>query len=207
MMDMEGSSDSGVVEFGVVCLLKGSIERTESALCRPTGSISFRDQGVHGIGPSEASSHPPFSDRYGQFAGYRKAGLLAAHNRHAENRFLKSTWAVPPRVPDWRKGEGTAQEWAPWIDTLALYRALYPGLPSYALGDLVRLFQLEGALQQVALAHCPETRRRPHCALYDALASALLLLRLENEPGLTGRLTVGWLLEQSLATKSQSELF
>jgi DNA polymerase-3 subunit epsilon len=37
---------------------------------------------------------------------------------------------------------------------------------------------LEDKLKQLALVHCPKERIRYHCALYDALASALLLQRL-----------------------------
>jgi DNA polymerase-3 subunit epsilon len=144
---------------------------------------------------------------YGKFVDFRRHGVYAAHNRHAENGFLKSTWALPPAVPDWRNGSGTAQEWGPWIDTLTLYRALYPGLEGYGLGELVDRFGLRHELQSVADKHCPPNRCKPHCALFDALASALLLLRLERESALANRLTLGWLLQISEGRAPQQELF
>ena len=207
MMDFEGSPLTGVVEYGVVCLLEGQIQSVETALCRPTGSIPPRDRDVHGISESEAVRGEPFAGLYAKFVEYRRKGIFAAHNRHAENTFLKDTWAVPPVVPDWRDGRAVAQEWAPWIDTLSIYKTLYPGLASYALGDLVQAFGLAGELGSLGATHCPPKRRRPHCALYDALASSLLLLKLESEPSLAGRVTTAWLLQLSEATNSQQELF
>jgi hypothetical protein len=55
--------------------------------------------------------------------------------------------------------------------------------------------------------HCPPSRRRAHCALYDALASSLLLLRLEGEELLLGHLTLEWLLSFSKGYSGQQELF
>lgn len=207
MMDFEGSPGSGVVEYGVVLLQDGAIRQTQTALCKPTGNISERDREVHGIREQETLSKALFSDEYRLFSDFRRSGIFAAHNRHAENAFLKQTWAVPPLVPDWRGSGGEAQEWAPWIDTLSVYRTLYRGLKSYGLGELVEIFELKPSVDELALVHCPPRRRKPHCALYDALASALLLLRLESEESLRGRISIPWLLELSEQSDSQQELF
>ncbi|HSH09957.1 MAG TPA: 3'-5' exonuclease [Oceanipulchritudo sp.] len=207
MMDFEGSPGSGVVEYGVVELKGGRIQGTTTGLCHPVGSISARDWEVHGISELETKGRAPFSDLYEAFVGYRRSGIFAAHNRHAENTFLKSTWPLPPTVPDWRGGGESAQEWGPWIDTLSIYKALYPRLDSYALGDLVGFFGGKAELDRLALKHCPPDRRKPHCALYDALASTILLLRLEGTEDLKDRITVGWLLQLSEGRKAQQELF
>ncbi|NDV62571.1 3'-5' exonuclease [Puniceicoccales bacterium CK1056] len=207
MMDFEGSPSSGVVEFGVVILENGEIRETHTALCKPTGSISERDREVHGISEQTTRSKQPFSDAYEQFTAFRREGVFAAHNRHAENSFLKKTWAVPPAVPDWRGNNETAQEWGPWIDTLSIYRVLYRGLESYGLGELVDAFNLRASLEELSLERCPEGRQSAHCALYDALASALLLLRLESEDSLRGRISIPWLLELSDQADAQQELF
>ena len=207
MMDFEGSPSSGVVEYGLVSLRDGEIRSIETALCRPVGHIPEKDRAVHGIEDSSVRSRAPFSDYYEKFVELRRKGVFAAHNRFAENTFIKNVWALPPTVPDWREGASSAQEWGPWIDTLSIYKAIYPGLESYALGALVDRFQVREQLETLAEAHCPESRRKPHCALYDALASALLLLRLEWVDELAGRITTGWLLELSEGRKQQQELF
>ena len=207
MIDFEGSRSSGVVEFGIVTLHDGKIQEVETKLCRPTGPINARDREVHGIDAGEASHHQPFSAHYERFVALRRKGIFAAHNRHAENAFIKSTWALPPKVPDWRSGLGMAQEWGPWIDTLSLCKALYPGQSSYALGDLVDRFGLRPKLEAIARERCPAARQRPHCALYDALASALLLLQMESSAELKDRITPGWLLQLSRGVETQQELF
>lgn len=60
-------------------------------------------------------------------------------------------------------------KWGPWVDTLKLAKARYPGLPGYALGDLCEAFgqvpRLDG--------------RTWHDALYDAVACANLALLLQ----------------------------
>jgi DNA polymerase-3 subunit epsilon len=207
MIDFEGSASSGVVEYGVVTLCQGEISAVETRLCRPTGLIRSRDRDVHGIDQKDAVGHAPFAEDYERFVELRRDGVFAAHNRHAENTFIKSTWALPPAVPDWRGGSEAAQEWGPWVDTLSLYKAVYPGLESYGLGDLVAQFGLQDQLNDVSLKHCPGARRKPHCALYDALASSLLLLQLEATGELRDRITLSWLLQLSQGMDSQQELF
>ena len=57
-------------------------------------------------------------------------------------------------------------KWGPWVDTMKLAKARYPGLPSYRLGDLCGMFgcvpQLDG--------------RTWHDGLYDAVACAKLAM-------------------------------
>lgn len=207
MMDFEGSPSSGVVEFGVVLLENGSITESATSLCLPVGEISLKDQGIHGIRSSDVQGLDPFANYYDRFVTYRKRGVFAAHNRHAENNFLKETWSVPPSVPDWRRGIGLSQEWGPWIDTLSIYKQLYPGLESYSLGELVDKFQLGKRLQELAESHCPPGRNKAHCAMFDALASSLLLLRLPEEDSLVPYLSLGWLLNFSNGNTPQQELF
>jgi DNA polymerase III epsilon subunit-like protein len=72
---------------------------------------------------------------------------------------------------------------------------------------LVDRFGLRQELQSVGDKHCPPDRCKPHCALFDALASALLLLRLEGESALANRMTLGWLLQISEGRAPQQELF
>lgn len=207
MMDFEGSPASGVVEFGVVTLQHGQIQQARTGLCRPTGAISAADRAVHGISENASAPHPPFTDNYQTFVALRRSGIFAAHNRHAENQFLSRTWALPPAVPDWSQPHQSSHQWGPWIDTLQIYRTLYPGQSAYGLGDLLQLFQLQEDMARLAASHCPPKRVRPHCALYDALASALLLLRLDHEPSLRQRLTPAFLLQNSHQLNSQGELF
>ena len=79
---------------------------------------------------------------------------LAAHNIATERTILTR---IAPLT-----------KWGPWTDTLKLAKARYPGLPSYALGDLCAAF---GCV--------PEFEGRTwHDGLYDAIACARLALKL-----------------------------
>jgi DNA polymerase-3 subunit epsilon len=87
-------------------------------------------------------------------------------------------------------------EWGPWIDTGRIYSQLYPNQDSARLEALVVAGGLQGELDLLAEKHCPIGRRFYHCALYDALAGALLLASLARQPQLAS-LTVTQLLALS----------
>ena len=69
------------------------------------------------------------------------------------------------------------ESFGPWIDSLKLARTAWPGLDSYALGDLIETFSLGDELNELLPG------RSPHDALYDAAASALFLKHLRSQPG------------------------
>jgi DNA polymerase III epsilon subunit-like protein len=88
---------------------------------------------------------------------------LIAHNVATERGLLRR---LAPLTP-----------WGPWIDTLRLVRAAFPGLADYALGAVVRSLGLAGRLAEVAPAW------QAHDALSDALAAAVVLEHLLASPG------------------------
>ncbi len=200
MLDFEGSRHSGVVEFGVVTLAGTEIISTRTRLCAPVGPIAPVEAATHGIRETDTAGAPPFHTEAAWFAQQRQTGPFAAHHAPVERNLLRRTWAVPPAAPDFLAADpATAPrvaDWGPWLDTRQLYERLYPGQPNYQLMDLVRGFSLEAELADLAATHCPSSRRRPHCALFDALAAALLLIRLAREPALT-QASLGWLLRHS----------
>ncbi|MGJ8638818.1 MAG: 3'-5' exonuclease [Opitutaceae bacterium] len=204
IIDFEGSRQSGVVEYGVVTMLGDHIEATYSRLCAPVGEITERDRQQHGISQSAASQEALFETEWDLFAGLRESGPLCAHNVAVEDGLLRSVWAYPRSSPDFSSEEQLISSWGPWLDTLQLYRRVYPQLESHKLGDLVEQFDLASDLKEAAALHCPEKRGRYHCALYDALASALLLRRLYAVPEL-GDLTLRWLLVNSAASTASRD--
>lgn len=87
---------------------------------------------------------------------------LCAHNVATEKKFTRAM-AVMHRF-------------GPWIDTLRVARKAWPGAPSYALEDLIAMLGLK---QRVDFL-CPD--KKAHDALYDAVASAMLLSYLLEQP-------------------------
>lgn len=197
VIDFEGSRQSGIVEYGVVTLRGGRVDATVTGLCRPGGTISDFDRGQHGIGEAAVSGCDPFEANWELFSGLRECGVFCAHNALVEDGLLRMVWPCPRVSPDFFGLGGSAGLfWGPWLDTLPIYRRVYPGLESYSLQMLVGLFGLQPDLDRLADLDCPAGRRQYHSALYDALGSALLLARLFGEPGLEG-VSLHWLLRQS----------
>ena len=189
-IDFEGSRASGILEFGVVEVLRGAVVSTRSRLCRPTGRVRPEDTAVHGLAAEDLAGQSPFAEEWTYFSSLRELGPLAAHYAGTENGLLKSVWPYPHSVPDFARPGGRITEWGPWVDTARLYEQLFPRFDSGRLETLVAAADLQGELEALAAVHCAPGRRRFHCALYDALAGALLLARLARDTQVAGLSTM-----------------
>ena len=204
VIDFEGSRQSGIVEYGVVTLLGTGIIATHTRMCAPSGTISNQDLMQHGISEERAGREAPFDADWSLFADWRTKGPFCAHNAFVEDGLLCAVWAHPRNSPNFaREGESIAT-WGPWLDTLYLYRRLYPQLSGFSIIDLISAFGLQDELDELAKIYCPEKRRQYHCALYDAFASALLLKRLYLEPDFD-RISLHWLFLQSASNPSERD--
>ena len=195
-IDFEGSTASGILEFGVVTLRNGAIAEPRTRLCRATGRGAAVDTAVHGLDERALRGTAPFKDEWEYFAGLRGSGPLAAHFAHAENHLLKSVWAYPRHAPDFARPGKTATEWGPWIDTGRLYPQFFPQLGDGKLEQLVAATGLQAELAELAAKHCPAGRRQYHAALFDALGGALLLRAMLQRPEFA-EATIPWLLQMS----------
>ncbi len=204
MIDFEGNRRTGVVEYGVVILRGGEVVESHTRFCCPREAISGQDFLLHGIGQDRAENSLAFEEEYPLFSQWRRSGPFAAHHASVEDTLLRNTWACPPDSPDFHVAGRRVASWGPWIDTLQLYSTVYPGLADYKLGNLIRIFGLESGLADCAREWCPADRRKFHCALYDALASALLLMRLGEEPGFTD-MGLPWLIQTSAANSRERD--
>lgn len=204
VIDFEGSRHSGVVEYGVVTLLGDQISATYGRLCAPIGAISAREQMQHGISLAHTAEQAVFEQEWDLFAALRQSGPFCAHNAAVEDGFLRAVWAYPRTSPDFSRQPLQLASWGPWLDTLYLYRRIYPQLQSHKLQQLIECFDLGPELNQLAHLYCPPLRLRYHCALYDALASALLLRRLYTEPSLA-EMSLRWLILNSAASQQRRD--
>ena len=204
-IDFEGSSSSGIVEYGVVSLHGGRIVAARGRLCRPVGRVRPEDQAVHGLDAEGLAGAAPFADEFELFAGLRAAGAFAAHFANAENTLLKGAWPYGRGAPDWgRTDGGVTAEWGPWIDTGRLFPQLRGDTWPTRLADLVRAEGEQENLDRLAERYCEEARRRYHAALYDALAGALLLTKIAGAEG-WGDKSLRWLVEQSTLDPERRE--
>lgn len=204
VIDFEGSGDYGVIEYGVAILKGGAVAECHSGVCEAEEEIDTRDSWVHGLKRQDTDGQPRFVEHWELFNGWRKQGLFAAHHATVENRLIKRVWPYPSASPA-HVGQETTNQWGPWIDTRALYQAVYPALKEHKLGALIETFDLQKRLDDLAKTHCPGGRCRYHCALYDALASALLLIHIAEQRGFEA-MSIEWLIEHSLPATEAAKL-
>lgn len=213
VMDFEGNRGAGVVEFGVVTVLGGEIVDARSEYCQPKGRIPRREQELHGITDEDVMNAKPLEEHWSYFAELRENGPLGAHHASVEEGLLKQQWSHPRLAPDFLNSGQTTAEWGPWVDTKELYSVLFPSLPKFSLGNLIQSFDLLEKVETFGEKYCPPKRKQFHAALYDSIASAVLLMHLETYPEIASRMSLGWLLVQSLAgapkkqAAQQGELF
>ncbi|MBO6103380.1 MAG: hypothetical protein J6P03_09045 [Opitutales bacterium] len=173
-IDFEGSKGAGVVEFGAVGIFEGEIFFSETSICAPRAKIDFRSEKLTGISNAEASKHPPFESFAETFISMRQNGLFAAHNFSAEDSMLRSHIPSPGRVKNFLDSSETLS-WAPWLDSIAFAKFLDGALQSLKLSSAASALGITAELDARAAALCPAGRAKWHCALYDALACALII--------------------------------
>jgi DNA polymerase-3 subunit epsilon len=146
----------------------------------------------------------PFSKEWAHFAGLRQTGVVAAHFVATERRLLRAVWPYPRTSPDFLSPGSHQTDWGPWVDTGRLVIGLRPDLASAGLEEVVRALGLLPDLEAQGRERCPEGRAHFHCALFDALAAALVLRTLgfssEGRP-----LSLQKLVEESTADDDKRE--
>lgn len=144
------------VQIGLVGTRDGELDWASawSSYLHPPGPVmpgpGLRDEALLRDSPTLLDCWPELRDRLG-------GRILLAHGAGTEKRFLR---AFP--------GHG----FGPWIDTLRLSRAVWPGASSHSLGDLCSHLGVTETLRQ---------RNFPgdwHDALFDAAACLLLFFSL-----------------------------
>lgn len=198
-IDFEGSKRIGIVEYGAVRVFGGEIVGCRTRICAPKRRFSAADAEFFGISNERASALPPFSADVEEFCRMRRVGVFAAHNAVAEDSMLRDCMPLAPAAENPLTGEVCAT-WSPFVDTCVLAKKLF-GFESAKLSDVVDGLELDAALQAAAERFCPPDRRKWHCALFDALASALILIKICSFDGFED-VSLRWLLKFSKTSAS-----
>ena len=204
-IDFEGSTRTGIVEYGMATWENGTITATATALCSPRETLKLHDTRLHGLRERDLLDAPTIEGAWDLFANTRQKGPFAAHHHIVENMLLHQVWPHGRKFPDFATG-GLALGWGPWIDTRLIFELLYPELQSYKLMDLIKTFQLTEKLEKSARPTCPPSRCKPHCALYDAIASALLFDYVASLPTLRDWQLADWITQPAKMDDEQLEL-
>ena len=122
--------------------------------------ITWAAQQVHGITKEHLKNAPKLMLLWPDIKSRLAGNIVVAHGHGTEKRFLK---AFP--------GHG----FGPWVDTLHLARAAYPTLSDYSLGSLCTTLDLVEEISILSKSASPTTKITWHDALYDSIASIVLL--------------------------------
>ncbi|WP_372847303.1 exonuclease domain-containing protein [Pontiella sp.] len=156
-------------QIGMVALKGGKVvpESMFESLLRvePNRPFNPNAPGRHALLRDAIAAAPLPQELWPEIRPRLTAFPLCAHNVATEKKFLRLM------APMHRFGL--------WIDTLRIARKVWPGCASYALGELMVLLDLKRKVDSL----CPA--KEAHDALYDAVASALLLEHLLAQPGWT----------------------
>lgn len=122
--------------------------------------ITWSARKVHGIRDEDIVDAPSFSTLWPTVKNALADRIVVAHGSGTEKRFLR---AFP------------FHGFGPWVDTLKVAHAAWPDAPSHSLEKLI---QMTGLKHEVDVL-CPD--RKWHDALYDAVASLVLLRHIISE--------------------------
>lgn len=163
------------VQIGIAVMRGLDLDARESwvsylATDRP---VTWQASQVHGITTEDLKGAPTLMSLWPKVKASLGGRVMVAHGAGTEKRFLR---AFP------------LHGFGPWVDTLLLARRFWPGLPDYSLETLIDSAGLRETLDQL----CPG--RRFHDALFDAVASLLVLRHLLVHAGLADRPLREWAL-------------
>jgi DNA polymerase III subunit epsilon len=126
---------------------------------RPASPVTRAAQAVHRITDEQLHGAPPIASLWPEFKSRLTGAVLVAHGAGTERRFLR----VFP-----------LHGFGPWVDTLAMSRAILPELPDHSLGTVAAALQVEPTVRSL----CPGADW--HDALFDAVACLVVLRELIN---------------------------
>ena len=202
-IDFEGSLQTGILEYGIVGFTpQKGIFFTETQLCKNKTDIPANESSCHGLYVENLKTCDEFSQHLDKFIRLRKTALFCAHNAAFENRLLSDYCPIVPEA--YAVPSAHNQQWGPWLDTWFLYRK-YLKTQACTVEQLIHFCNLAEILSQLSGKFCPPHRKKFHCALFDALACALLFLNFIRSDAGIGKNLLS-LLQQS-SPKSISKIF
>ena len=148
------------VQIAIVHWVEGRAVRVLDSLLQPGREVTWAAREVHGISDEQLRDAPRLLDLWPAIRDALRGRWIVAHGAATEKRFLRTF---------------PLHGFGPWIDTLPLVRAMFPALPSHALGDAVESLGLRVEWENF----------RWHDAASDAAASLILLRHLIEAGGLS----------------------
>ncbi|WP_020612822.1 3'-5' exonuclease [Sediminispirochaeta bajacaliforniensis] len=166
-----------ILEIGAVSWRQGKTKETFSSLVRPGIPVPPASTAVHGITDDDLLDAPDEKGALVSFLRFIEGKVAVAHNLPFDYGFLESS---VDRL-------GLSLGDTLFVDTLTLSRRVYPGLPSYALGNLITFLNL--------------SQEDAHRALSDASDCGRLFFRCLDEDKQMLKMTIDELITYSRSRK------
>ncbi|MEK9772709.1 MAG: hypothetical protein VW907_03130 [Opitutae bacterium] len=159
VIDFEGSKNTGIQQASLIDFVNFAIVNHSEFLC----------------------SDGPFRDWLVADSSLYKIDYWVAHNANVERNLIKQ------HTPYKSKNSSSFGEitWGPWIDTLVVYKALYPNLKDYSLERLSFDFLKLEEINKLVTRMCDRTGKKFHQSMYDCVVTFLLLERLHRSVDLS----------------------
>ncbi len=145
-----------ITEVGIVILENNEVVDSYATLVNPGRSIPFQITRITGITDDMVADAPPFFEVAKKIVEMTDGAIFVAHNVRFDYGFLKAEFASLGYTFTRRQ-----------LCTVRLSRKAFPGLRSYALGNLIKHFDIE--------VHAR------HRALDDAKATTIILQKILNQ--------------------------
>jgi DNA polymerase III epsilon subunit family exonuclease len=161
VIDVEGNGQQPpeLVELAAVPITGGTIGEPRAWIVRPSKPIKPFATRIHGLTNDAVADAPAFAAIKEEVLDTFDGAALVAHNAYVDMGVLQR------ELGEWERPEV--------FDTLKLARRLCPNKGSYKLGALIEAFKLAEGIPNGLI---------PHRAIYDALVTARLFVRLAAPP-------------------------
>ena len=146
-----------ICQIGIVGYRDGVECLAEETLVDPLDEFEPFNIAFHGISPQKVRGAPCFGDLHDWVAGHLDTRITVAHSSFDRSALRAAC-----------DRHGRPEIGCRWMDSIAVARRAWPGLPSYKLGVLAKMFDIQF---------------RHHDALEDARTAGLIVVRAMREHG------------------------
>lgn len=145
-----------LIEVSAIKILNNNIIDTFSSLVHPSGEIPEFISKLTGITNEMVESAPPISAVINKYITFISTHTLVGHNINYDINFINK-YAVQYGFPPISNN---------FVDTLRIFRKLYPSLSHHRLSDLAALYQIDYSNAHRALTDC-EITQKCFCAMAE----------------------------------------
>lgn len=146
-----------ICQIGIVGYRDGVECLAEETLVDPQDDFEPFNIQFHGISPQKVRGAPCFGDLHDWVSGHLGSRITVAHSGFDQSALRAACGR-----------HGLPEIGCRWMDSISVARRAWPGLPSYKLGVLAKMFDI---------------KFRHHDALEDARTAGLIVVRAMQEHG------------------------